>query len=117
MPIRFVAMIAIVALLAGCGGRPIGVMTPTGQTVAGTTPVNLLVATTRAPRSESEEASASAASGSAGEAMRILRLVAGPALRRGVTGAERCTLATIDGATRPTRGGVAVGSTEASITG
>ncbi|HAU75046.1 MAG TPA: esterase, partial [Agrobacterium sp.] len=44
MPIRFVAMIAIVALLAGCGGRPIGVMTPTGQTVAGTTPVNLLVA-------------------------------------------------------------------------
>ncbi len=49
MPIRFVAMIAIVALLAGCGGRPIGVMTPTGQTVAGTTPVNLLVATTRAP--------------------------------------------------------------------
>ncbi|MGQ8630427.1 alpha/beta hydrolase [Agrobacterium sp. DKPNP3] len=49
MPLRFVAMIAIVALLAGCGGRPIGVMTPTGQTVAGTTPVNLLVATTRAP--------------------------------------------------------------------
>ena len=49
MPIRFVAVIAIVALLAGCGGRPIGVMTPTGQTVAGTTPVNLLVATTRAP--------------------------------------------------------------------
>ena len=49
MAFRLVAMLTMIAFLAGCGGRPIGVMTPTGQRVQGTSAVNLLVATTRAP--------------------------------------------------------------------
>ncbi|QCI98900.1 alpha/beta hydrolase [Agrobacterium larrymoorei] len=49
MAARLVAFVTMLAVLASCGGRPIGVMTPTGQVVAGTTPVSLLVATTRAP--------------------------------------------------------------------
>lgn len=41
---------AVVALsVAGCGGRPIGVMNPTGVQAPGTSSVDLLVATTRAP--------------------------------------------------------------------
>ncbi len=49
MAARLVALVTLLAFLAGCGGRPVGVMTPTGQVVQGTTPVSLLVATTRAP--------------------------------------------------------------------
>ncbi|WP_320201249.1 alpha/beta hydrolase [Agrobacterium sp. rho-13.3] len=49
MAFRLVAMLTMIAFLASCGGRPIGVMTPTGQMVQGTAPVNLLVATTRKP--------------------------------------------------------------------
>lgn len=49
MAVRLVAFVTMLAVLASCGGRPIGVMTPTGQVVAETTPVSLLVATTRAP--------------------------------------------------------------------
>ena len=44
MAARLVALVTLLAFLAGCGGRPVGVMTPTGQVVQGTTPVNLLVA-------------------------------------------------------------------------
>ncbi|NTJ41237.1 alpha/beta hydrolase [Agrobacterium larrymoorei] len=49
MAARLVALVTLLAFLASCGGRPIGVMTPTGQVVQGTTPISLLVATTRAP--------------------------------------------------------------------
>jgi len=49
MAARLVALVTLLAFLASCGGRPVGVMTPTGQVVQGTTPVSLLVATTRAP--------------------------------------------------------------------
>jgi len=49
MAARLVALVTLLAFLAGCGGRPVGVMTPTGQVVQGTIPVSLLVATTRAP--------------------------------------------------------------------
>ncbi|WP_421360403.1 alpha/beta hydrolase [Agrobacterium rosae] len=49
MAARLVAFVTLLAVLASCGGRPIGVMTPTGQRVQGTSAVNLLVATTRAP--------------------------------------------------------------------
>ena len=42
-------MAAVCIVMTGCAGRPVGVMQPTGQTVAGATPVNMLVATTRAP--------------------------------------------------------------------
>lgn len=39
-------------VLAGCAGRPEGVLVPSGQTPAGVSTVNLLVATTRARSSE-----------------------------------------------------------------
>lgn len=39
-------------MLAGCAGRPEGVLVPSGQTPAGVSTVNLLVATTRARSSE-----------------------------------------------------------------
>ena len=44
-----VLVVGTVLMLSGCGGRPIGVMQPTGQQLPGTTAVDLLVATTRAP--------------------------------------------------------------------
>ena len=49
MAARLVALVTLLAFLVSCGGRPIGVMTPTGERVQGTSAVNLLVATTRAP--------------------------------------------------------------------
>lgn len=49
MRTKCAAVFMVFAVLTGCGGRPIGVMTPTGTTVPGTSEVNLLVATTRAP--------------------------------------------------------------------
>ena len=39
-------------VLAGCAGRPEGVLVPSGQTPAGVSTVDLLVATTRAPSNE-----------------------------------------------------------------
>ncbi len=44
-----VALLVPVLGLSGCGGRPIGVMTPTGVSLPGTSSVDMLVATTRAP--------------------------------------------------------------------
>lgn len=49
MFVRFVASALVVVFLTSCGGRAVGVMTPTGVLVAGTSPVDVLVATTRAP--------------------------------------------------------------------
>ena len=46
---RPLAIVATLLLLSGCGGRLIGVMTPSGTVVRGTSQVRLLAATTRAP--------------------------------------------------------------------
>jgi esterase/lipase superfamily enzyme len=46
---RVVFSALLVISLAGCGGRAVGVMAPTGVVVTGTAPVDVLVATTRAP--------------------------------------------------------------------
>jgi len=46
---KIVAVIASLAVLSSCGGRLIGVMTPSGQVAPGTSQVHLLAATTRAP--------------------------------------------------------------------
>lgn len=43
------AVLALVFGLSACAGRPIGVMEPTNHTVNGTTKVELIAATTRAP--------------------------------------------------------------------
>ena len=43
------AVLALVLGLSACAGRPIGVMEPTNHTVNGTTKVELIAATTRAP--------------------------------------------------------------------
>jgi esterase/lipase superfamily enzyme len=45
-------VLAGLLVLAGCAGRPEGVLVPSGQTPAGVSTVNLLVATTRARSSE-----------------------------------------------------------------
>lgn len=45
----FATIIALSVALSACGERPIGVMTPVGTTLPGTSKVDLLVATTRAP--------------------------------------------------------------------
>ncbi|WFR99165.1 alpha/beta hydrolase (plasmid) [Rhizobium tumorigenes] len=47
--VRSLAIVAALLLLSGCGGRLIGVMTPSGTVVRGTSQVRLLAATTRAP--------------------------------------------------------------------
>jgi len=49
---RMAVMLAVALALAACAGRPEGVLVPNGATPAGTSTVDLLVATTRAPTSE-----------------------------------------------------------------
>lgn len=49
---RFTALLLGAALLSGCAGRPEGVLEPNGATAAGTSSVDVLVATTRAPSPE-----------------------------------------------------------------
>ena len=46
---RFVLMLLACAFMAGCSGRPVGVLTPVEAATPGTTQVDMLVATTRAP--------------------------------------------------------------------
>jgi hypothetical protein len=48
-PKRFAAVILVGSLLAGCAGRPAGVLTPVDASVPNAARVDLLVATTRAP--------------------------------------------------------------------
>jgi esterase/lipase superfamily enzyme len=54
MTIRAIGSLLLAAalVLAGCAGRPEGVLVPNGETPAGTSIVDLLVATTRAPTRE-----------------------------------------------------------------
>ena len=49
---RIVVMVAATLFLAACGGRPIGVMQPEAVNAPGTSKVDLLVATTRAPAAD-----------------------------------------------------------------
>jgi len=46
---RVIAVVSILAVLAGCAGRPEGVLIPTQTQAAGTSKVDVLVATTRRP--------------------------------------------------------------------
>ncbi|MBB4101561.1 esterase/lipase superfamily enzyme [Rhizobium borbori] len=49
---RIMVMVAATLFLAACGGRPIGVMQPEAVNAPGTSKVDLLVATTRAPAAD-----------------------------------------------------------------
>lgn len=49
---RWFGAVLVVALLAGCAGRPEGVLIPTTERAAGTSRVDVLVATTRRPSEE-----------------------------------------------------------------
>ena len=46
---RVIAVVTVLSVLAGCAGRPEGVLIPTQTQAAGTSTVDVLVATTRRP--------------------------------------------------------------------
>lgn len=50
--VRLAVLALVGGLLAGCAGRPVGVLGPVAQTATDTSEVNMLVATTRAPAAD-----------------------------------------------------------------